>query len=50
MDEKIKAEIEKIEDNQTELRASIEQTKKLSQQADKLMKQHKKTLKEQAKE
>lgn len=50
VDEKIRLQIEKIEDNQAELRASIEQTKKLSAQADKLMKRHKKTLKDQTKD
>lgn len=49
MDDKIRLQIESMENNQTELRASIEKTKQLSDQADKLMAKHKKTLKEQSK-
>lgn len=48
VNKKIRAEIEKIEENQDKLRESIEQTKDLAEQADKLLKQHKKTLKDQA--
>ncbi len=48
MNKKIEREIETIEENQAELRKSIAQTKSLAEQADKLMKQHKKTLEDQS--
>lgn len=48
MNKKIEREIEEIEDTQGKLRESIEQTKELAEQADKLLKKHKKTLKGQA--
>ena len=48
MNKKVEREIEKIEENQAELHKSIEQTKTLADQADKLMKQHRKTLKDQS--
>lgn len=48
MNEQIRREIEQIEDNQAQLRESIEHTKTLSNQADRLMSQHKQTLETQA--
>lgn len=48
MDKKIEREIEKIEETQGKLRESIEQTKDLAQQADALLKKHKKTLEDQS--
>lgn len=49
MDDKIRLQIENMENNQTELRASIKKTQQLSDQADKLLAKHKKALKEQSK-
>ena len=49
MNDKIRQQIEKIEENQVKLRESIEHTKTLSRQADKLMQQHKKTLSDRSK-
>ena len=48
VDKKIEREIKEIENTQGKLRESIEQTKDLAEQADKLFKKHKKTLKDQA--
>lgn len=45
MNKKIEAEVAKIEETQGALRESIEQTKALAEQAEKLMKRHKETLK-----
>lgn len=45
MNKKIAEEVAKIEETQGALRDSIEQTKALAEQAEKLLKQHKKTLK-----
>lgn len=47
MPKKIDREIEKIEKTQEQLRESIDRTKELAADADKLLKQHKKTLKDQ---
>ncbi len=44
MDKKVEKEIAEIEATQGKLRESIEETKKLAEQADKLLKAHKKTL------
>lgn len=46
MPKKTEREIQKIEKTQEALRESIDLTKKLAKEADKLLKQHKKTLKE----
>ncbi len=45
MNKKLEREIKKIEDAQDELRESIEHTKELAADVDKLLKAHKKTLK-----
>lgn len=50
MNKKVQLQIEQIEANQKKLRESIEQTKSLSKEADKLMKNHKKTLQDQSKD
>ena len=44
MNKKIEGEIAKIEATQKELRESIEATKGLAERAEKLLRQHKKTL------
>ena len=43
---KLEAEVERIEETQDALRASIEQTRLLAERADKLLQQHKATLDE----
>ena len=48
MNKKVEGEIAKIEVTQGKLRESIEATRKLAEQADKLLKAHKETLKKQA--
>jgi len=45
---KAQEEIEKIEATQRALRESIERTKELAEEADKLLQDHKKTLKDDA--
>lgn len=44
---KIESQIKDIEETQGKLRESIEQTKELAEQADELLKKHKKTLNDQ---
>lgn len=48
MNKKLVDEVAAIEETQGALRESIEQTKALAQQADKLLKKHKANLKNQA--
>ena len=48
MNKKLEREMKKIEDTQDELRVSIEHTKELAAEVDKLLTQHKQTLLDQS--